>query len=57
MNAIVESESFVYHISLVDRDNASLTIKVFAVNWIAAAIQKVDLGGVESLFSSKIQKE
>ena len=57
VNGIVESESFVYHISLVDRDNASHTIKVFAVDWIAAAIQKVDLGGVKDLFSSKIQKE
>ena len=57
VNGIVESESFVYHISLVDRDNASLTIKVFAVNWIAAAIQKVDLGGVKDLFSSKIQND
>ena len=57
MNVTVELESFVYHISLVERDIASHTIKVFAVDWIAAAIQKADLGGAKDLFSSKIQRE
>ena len=40
LNRVVESESFVYHIHLIDRDNVAHTIKVFAVDWIASAIEK-----------------
>ena len=39
VNGIVESESFLYHIPLIDRDNIAHTIKVFAVDWIASAIE------------------
>ena len=57
VNGIVESESFVYHIPLLDRDNVAHTIKVFAVDWIASAIENIDIEGVKELFLSTMQMD
>ena len=43
MNGVVESENLVYHTPLIDRDNVAHTIKVFTVDWIASAIEKIDI--------------
>ena len=57
VNGITESESYMYYLDLIDTDNVSHSIKIFAVDWIADAIENVSIDGVKELFSAKIQAE
>ena len=57
VNGITESESYMYYLDLIDTDNVSHSIKIFAVDWIADAIKNVSIDGVKELFSAKIQAE
>ena len=55
VSGVVESESFMYSLHIIDTDNISHTIKVFAVDWIVGAIEKVRIDGVKELFSEEVR--
>jgi hypothetical protein len=55
VSGVIESESFMYSLHIIDTDNISHTIKVFAVDWIAGAIEKVRIDGVKELFSEEVR--
>ena len=54
VNGIIESESYMYYLDLIDTDNVSHSIKICVVDWIADAIENVSMDGVKELFSAKI---
>jgi hypothetical protein len=55
VSGVVESESFMYSLHIIDTDNVTHIIKVFAVDWIAGGVEKVNIGGVKEFFSEEVQ--
>ena len=55
VNGQSEAQSKVYSLNLIDTDNEVHNIKVFGVDWIAGAIEAVNIQGVKELFSSDVQ--
>ena len=55
VSGVIESESFMYSLHIIDTDNISHTIKVFAVDWIVGAFEKVRIDGVKELFSEEVR--
>ena len=55
VSGVIESESYMYALHVIDTDNVSHSIKVFAVDWIAGAIETVNINGVKELFPAEIQ--
>ena len=57
VTGVVRTNSHLYTISILDRENCPHEIKAFGMDQLNGRVQRIEVGGVKHLFSTSIQQD